>query len=165
MNLKLVGAYPSPYTRKMRAVLRYRRIPFRWVLRNSEWDDLPAVTVPVIPVLVFPDGDGNHGEAMVDSSPQIARLEQEYSGRSLVPRDWRLDRNRCGDVDLVVGGAHASPRAARPHNRCCPSRRCVRRSCPRRGEFLMTPARATTMRGGVRPAERPARMFAMVWSR
>jgi len=81
------GAFSSPYSMKMRAVLRYRRIPFRWVLRGSQWDDLPEVPVKIIPVLAFPDDDGNHGETMVDSSPQIARLEQDFTGRSLVPTD------------------------------------------------------------------------------
>jgi len=84
------GAFSSPYSMKMRAVLRYRRIPFRWVLRNSKWDDLPDVPVKIIPVLVFPDADGNHGETMVDSSPQIDRLESDFSGRSLVAADPAL---------------------------------------------------------------------------
>ena len=84
------GAFSSPYSLKMRAVLRYRHIPFRWVLRNSEWDDLPPAPVPVIPLLVFPDEDGNYGEAMSDSSPQITRLEHDYEGRRLVPSDPAL---------------------------------------------------------------------------
>jgi glutathione S-transferase len=74
----------------MRAVLRYRRIPFQWVLRNSEWDDLPDVPVQIIPVLAFPDEQGNYGEAMVDSSPQITRLEADHAGRSLIPTDPAL---------------------------------------------------------------------------
>ena len=85
--LVLAGQYGSPYTLKMRAVLRYRRIPFRWVLRDSKWDDLPKPPVPIIPVIVYPDADGGHGEATVDSSPQIMRLEGEFSSRSLVPGD------------------------------------------------------------------------------
>ena len=75
----------------MRAVLRYRHIPFRWMLQKSKWDDIPDVPVQIIPVIVFPDADGytdnGRGEATVDSSPQIMRLEAEYSGRSIVPPD------------------------------------------------------------------------------
>lgn len=92
--LVLAGQYGSPYTRKMRAVLRYRHIPFRWVLRGSRWDDLPAVPVQIIPVIAFPGAGGNTDspdtEVMVDSSPQIMRLEAEYSGRSVVPVDPAL---------------------------------------------------------------------------
>jgi len=85
--LVLAGQYGSPYTLKMRGVLRYRQIPFRWVLRDSKWDDLPTPPVPIIPVIVYPNADGTHGEATVDSSPQIMRLEGEFSERSLVPAD------------------------------------------------------------------------------
>ncbi len=81
------GAFSSPYSLKMRAVLRYRRIPHRWVLRNSRWDDIPAAPVPVIPVLAWPDGEGGYREVLVDSSPQITRLESEFTERSLVPPD------------------------------------------------------------------------------
>ena len=84
------GAFSSPYSLKMRAVLRYRHIPFRWVLRNSRVGRPPAGPVPVIPLLVFPDDDGGYGEAMSDSSPQIMRLEREYAGRSIVPTDPAL---------------------------------------------------------------------------
>lgn len=83
----LAGQYGSPYTLKMRAVLRYRHIPFRWVLRDSKWDDLPTPPVPIIPVIVYPNADGSHGEATVDSSPQIMRLEAEHLQRSVVPVD------------------------------------------------------------------------------
>ena len=85
--LVLAGQYGSPYTLKMRGVLRYRQIPFRWVLRDSKWDDIPTPPVAIIPVIVYPNADGSHGEATVDSSPQIMRLEDEFSGRSLVPID------------------------------------------------------------------------------
>ena len=88
--LILAGQYGSPYTLKMRAVLRYRHIPFRWVLHDSKWDDLPAAPVPIIPVIVYPNSDGSHGEATVDSSPQITRLEKEYSDRSVIPSDLSL---------------------------------------------------------------------------
>ena len=81
----IAGAHSSPYSRKMRAVLRYRQIPHDWVLRGSRWDDLPEPPVRVIPILAWPDGAGGYQELMVDSSPQITRLEAEYSSRSVVP--------------------------------------------------------------------------------
>ena len=81
--MKLVGAHGSPYTRKMRAVLRYRRLPFRWIVRGSEEDvGIPPVPVNLIPVLVFDDG-----EAMIDSTFQIRRLERLPAERSIVPPD------------------------------------------------------------------------------
>ena len=85
--LVLGGWYGSPYSWKMRGVLRYRQIPFRWVVRDSKWDDLPEPPVRIVPVIVFPQPDGSYGEVMVDSSPQIMRLEAEFSGRSIVPTD------------------------------------------------------------------------------
>ena len=88
--LVLAGWYGSPYSWKMRAVLRYRQIPFRWVVRDSKWDDIPDPPVRIVPVIVFPQPDGSYGEATVDSSPQIMRLEAEFSGRSIVPTDPAL---------------------------------------------------------------------------
>ena len=85
--LVIVGAHSSPYSRKMRSVLRYRQIPHRWVVRGSRWDDTPPAPAPIIPVLAFPDEAGNHGELIVDSSPQITRLECDYAERSIVPTD------------------------------------------------------------------------------
>ncbi len=86
--LKLVGAHGSPYSRKMRAVLRYRRIPFRWILRGSPQDvGIPEVPVALIPVLVFPGTGGAADEAMIDSTPQIRRLEQLYGERRVIPPD------------------------------------------------------------------------------
>jgi glutathione S-transferase len=86
--LKLVGAHGSPYSRKMRAVLRYRRIPFCWILRGSAQDvGIPEVPVALIPVLVFPGAGGAGDEAMIDSTPQIRRLEQLYSERRVIHPD------------------------------------------------------------------------------
>ncbi len=86
--LKLIGNAGSPYSRKMRAVLRYRRIPFEWVRQNSaEAMALPKPKVPVIPVLGFVDENGECTEVMTDSSPQIMRLEEMHTGRSVVPTD------------------------------------------------------------------------------
>ena len=84
-RLVLVGGYSSPYSRKMRAVLRYRRIPHRWLLKGSpEAADLPKPVPNLIPALVFPD---TPDEAHVDSTPLIRRLERDHAGRSVIPPD------------------------------------------------------------------------------
>ncbi len=86
--LTLVGGYGSPYSRKMRAVLRYRRIPFRWVMRGSVEDvSIPPVPVALIPALVFPGQNGAPDEAMIDSTFEILRLEAAFKDRSLIPPD------------------------------------------------------------------------------
>jgi glutathione S-transferase len=69
----------------MRALLRFRRIPFRWVLKGApESEDLPKPAVDLIPVLVFPD---DPDRAHIDSTPLIRRLEQAYGERSVIPPD------------------------------------------------------------------------------
>jgi glutathione S-transferase len=90
LPLVLAGQYGSPYTLKMRAVLRYRRIPFQWMLRDSKWDDLPQPPVPIIPVIAYRNDDGSYADVTVDSSPQILRLEREHRERSIVPTDPAL---------------------------------------------------------------------------
>ena len=82
--LPLRGSPGSPYTRKMLAVLRYRRIPYRFLQADSP--DLPKPKVGLIPVFYFPDESGEL-QAEVDSTPIIRRLEQEYPGRSVIPDD------------------------------------------------------------------------------
>ena len=89
--LTIVGNEGSPYSRKMRAVLRYRRIAHRWVVsQGPEYCKTPPVPVQVIPVLVWHDEHGAMREAMVDSTPQILRLEREHASRSLLPADPAL---------------------------------------------------------------------------
>ncbi len=82
--LPVRGSPGSPYTRKMLALLRYRRIPYRYLQAASP--DLPEPKVRLIPVVYFTD---EHGElsAEVDSTPIIRRLEEEYPGRSVIPAD------------------------------------------------------------------------------
>jgi glutathione S-transferase len=88
-DIRLVGAFASPYSRKMRAVLRYRRIPFRWILRGSAADvGIPAVPVGLIPVLAWSGSEGP--AAMVDSTFQIRRLEDAFRERSIAPPDPAL---------------------------------------------------------------------------
>ncbi len=86
--LKIVGAPGSPYSRKLRAVLRYRRIPHRWVIRGSHADmDTPPTPVALMPVLVFPGEGGAPDEAAIDTTPLIRRLEGVQTGRSVIPAD------------------------------------------------------------------------------
>ena len=82
--LPVRGSPGSPYTRKMLGVLRYRRIPYRYVQAAS--DDLPEPKVRLIPVVYFRD-ETDTLTAEVDSTPIIRRLEEEYPGRSVIPRD------------------------------------------------------------------------------
>jgi hypothetical protein len=56
--IPMLGAPGSPYSRKLRAALRYRRIPHVWILRGSSEDrGLPKPRVALLPQLVLP-GDG-----------------------------------------------------------------------------------------------------------
>jgi len=80
---KLHGALASPYSLKMRALLRYRRIPFIWVQDMAARQALFAkVKAPVIPLLEYPDG-----HVANDSTPLIHDLEQRHAGRHAVPQD------------------------------------------------------------------------------
>jgi glutathione S-transferase len=80
---RLYGANGSPYSVKVRAVLRYRRLPFDWVRIDDHSAHLIArVKVPVIPVLQFPDGRLEN-----DSTPLLLDLERRHLGRGIVPSD------------------------------------------------------------------------------
>ena len=89
--IQIVGAPGSPYSRKLRAVLRFRRIPHRWIVQGSpEARNVPPVPVALIPILVFPGPAGDYREAAIDTTPLIRRLEREYEGRSVIPSDEAL---------------------------------------------------------------------------
>src|SRR3712207_1886228 len=83
--LRLHGALGSPYSMKIRALLRYRRIPHLWVT-GAEPETMARlfaqVKAPVIPVVAFPDG-----AVMNDSTPLAFELERRYAGRSVIPDD------------------------------------------------------------------------------
>jgi glutathione S-transferase len=87
-RLHVLGAAGSPYTRKVIAALRYRHIPYalHWGSHRSPMPGFPEAKVKLLPTVYFPQADGGY-EAQVDSTPILARLEQEYAGRGLVPSD------------------------------------------------------------------------------
>jgi glutathione S-transferase len=88
--LRIVGVPGSPYSRKLRAVLRYRRIPHAWITQGAaESRELPRPRVQLLPQLIMADADGVLG-AQTDSTPLIRELEARYSGRSVIPPDRAL---------------------------------------------------------------------------
>lgn len=78
------GALGSPYSLKIRALMRYRRLPHIWVHGAATHQAaLAEVKAPVIPVVRFPDGSWHN-----DSTPLIYTLEALHLGaRSVVPPD------------------------------------------------------------------------------
>lgn len=88
--ISLSGAPGSPYTRKMLAVLRYRRIPYRFLPPSGPaLAGLPQPKVSLLPTFYLPDENGQL-HAVTDSTPIIRRLEREHDGRSLIPADLAL---------------------------------------------------------------------------
>lgn len=82
MTYRLYGALGSPYSMKMRSVLRYRRLPHLWIDGAPARAALAEVRAPVIPVLQYPDGHYDN-----DSTPLIYDLEARHADRSVVPDD------------------------------------------------------------------------------
>ena len=91
--LSLIGAVGSPYTRKMLALLRYRRIPYKmlWGDPNAILDEkgLAKPKIAFLPTFLFEDETGEIVPTC-DSTPIIRRLEREYKGRSVIPSDPAL---------------------------------------------------------------------------
>ena len=82
---RLVGTNGSPYSVKLRAILRYRRLPFVWELRTERnRAEFARLRPPLIPVLQYPEDGSYH----VDTTPVAEDLERRHPGRrSILPDD------------------------------------------------------------------------------
>ncbi|QPH55083.1 glutathione S-transferase family protein [Pontivivens ytuae] len=79
---ELIGLTASPYSMKVRALLRYRRIPFDWIVEMPQLTGRKVEVSPVLlPVLRHP-----MGRDMTDSTEIAGILEREIiNGREVVP--------------------------------------------------------------------------------
>lgn len=80
--LKLYGALASPYSMKVRAALRWLRVPHGWVQMGLEHGEvLTRIKPAVIPIVEFPDGSLAN-----DSTPLLIRFSAEApASRALLP--------------------------------------------------------------------------------
>ena len=89
-SLIIKGAPGSPYTRKMLSILRYRRIPYKFIIGGlfeigiMNTSHLPKAKVNLMPTFYFENKDKKL-EPMVDSTFIIRRLENLYLARSVIP--------------------------------------------------------------------------------
>ena len=80
---RLIGSTASPYAIKLRALMRYRKIPFDWVIMTRALRAATAHLRPMlIPVLQYPDGT-YRGE----TTTLAYDLEARHQGRSVIPDD------------------------------------------------------------------------------
>ncbi len=79
---RVFGVESSPYTAKVRAVLRYRRLPHHWICRFPQMhEETRRVRPAVMPVVQFPDGSYR-----ADSTPMLLAIEADHTGeRSVLP--------------------------------------------------------------------------------
>ncbi|MFT5573617.1 MAG: glutathione S-transferase [Cryomorphaceae bacterium] len=92
-RITLIGNTPSPYTRKMVSILRYRHIPYSivWADPSEELEKrgIAKPKVALLPTFIFEDVD-NGAYSAVDSTPIIRKLESLHDGRSVIPQDAAL---------------------------------------------------------------------------
>ena len=85
--LLLKGAPGSPYTRKMVALLRYRRLPYRYLVAGSpQLAGLPVPKVELLPTFYWADAAGVM-QARTDSSPLLREFDAAFPERRVRPAD------------------------------------------------------------------------------
>jgi glutathione S-transferase len=83
---RLIGSTASPYALKLRSLLRYRRIPFDWVIMTKALRKQTEHLRPnLIPVLQYPDGTFR-GE----TTALAYDLEARHAERSVIPGDQAI---------------------------------------------------------------------------
>ena len=86
------GAPGSPYTRKMLSLLRYRRIPYNFIISGllgkgiMDTKQLPKAKIDLMPTFYF-ENEEKKLDPMVDSTFILRRLENSYSTRSVIPEN------------------------------------------------------------------------------
>ncbi len=83
-DYRIFGGELSPYSIKVRAYFRYKRIAHRWIVRNLEnMEEYERYAkVPLIPLVVTPDD-----RALQDSTPILEALEREFPEPAIQPPD------------------------------------------------------------------------------
>jgi glutathione S-transferase len=80
---RLIGSTASPYAIKLRALMRYRRIPLDWIIMTKALRKQTEHRRPnLIPVLQYPDGAFRGETTMLAYD-----LEARHSERSVIPQD------------------------------------------------------------------------------
>jgi hypothetical protein len=83
---QVIGSLSSPFSVKMRAIMRYRRLPHDWILNTREVQErVRHVRPPIIPKVHYPDEPADVWH--VDSSPMAYELEKRHPERSILPGD------------------------------------------------------------------------------
>jgi hypothetical protein len=82
---RLIGSTASPYAIKLRALMRYRRIAFDWIIMTKALRKRTEHLRPnLIPVLQYPDGTFHAETTMLAYD-----LEARHSERSVIHRTKR----------------------------------------------------------------------------
>lgn len=85
--IRIFGSELSPYSVKVRAYARYKRIPHRWIVRNRDnmAEFQKFARLPLIPLVVTPEGEG-----IQDSTPILERFEALHPDPPIHPKDSAL---------------------------------------------------------------------------